>query len=140
MVAAAILVALPVSTFAPFPVMVPALVTILMVVSVVVAPGVRIIPQRSCRQRLRGRIGGTGDTAVELDARLGQRGGTRLRPYWTCRAAALEVTVSPEASVTMQRNSMPLRPVVTPMLMVAVLYPVVVVLYHLPSFRDLYCH
>ena len=62
-----------VSAFMVFSMVMPALVAFPVVMAVVVAFGIGIILQRTLCQSLRGRIGRTGNPAVELDSRLSQR-------------------------------------------------------------------
>ena len=62
-----------VSAFMVFSMVMPALVAFPVVMAVVVAFGIGIILQRTLCQSLCGRIGRTGNPAVELDPRLSQR-------------------------------------------------------------------
>ena len=65
--------AVMVSALVTASVMMPTLVPLTVVMAVVIAFSIGIILQRTLCQSLSGRIGRTGDPAVELDARLGQR-------------------------------------------------------------------
>ena len=62
-----------VSAFMVFSMVMPALVAFPVVMAVVIAFSIGIILQCTLCQSLSGRVGRTGDPAVELDARLGQR-------------------------------------------------------------------
>ena len=71
--AAAALVTFLMPAVEAFAVMMPAVMAFTVVMAVVVAFGIGIILQRTPCQSLRGCIGRTGNPAVELDSRLGQR-------------------------------------------------------------------
>ena len=73
MVPALVFLAVVVPAFMTFSMVMPALVAFPVVMAVVIAFSIGIILQCTLCQSLSGRIGRTGDPAVELDARLGQR-------------------------------------------------------------------
>ena len=73
MVSTLVFLAVVVPAFMTFSMVMPALVAFPVVMAVVIAFSIGIILQCTLCQSLSGRIGRTGDTAVELDARLGQR-------------------------------------------------------------------
>ena len=72
LVAAVEALSMMVPTFVSITVVVAAIVSLAVMMTVVVAFGIGIILQRTLCQSLRGRIGGTGDPAVKLDARFGK--------------------------------------------------------------------
>ena len=73
MVSTLVFLAVVVPAFMTFSMVMPALVAFPVVMAVVIAFSIGIILQCTLCQSLSGRIGRTGDPAVELDARLGQR-------------------------------------------------------------------
>ena len=62
-----------VAALMPFSMVMPAIVPLTVMMAVVVAFGIGIILQRAIRQSLRGCVGRTGNTTVELDPRFGKR-------------------------------------------------------------------
>ena len=73
MVSTLVFLAVVVPAFMTFSMVMPALVAFPVVMAVVIAFSIGIILQCTLCQSLSGRIGRTGDPAVELDSRLGQR-------------------------------------------------------------------